>query len=956
MRILLGLLFVIATLSAEYYPSYHQLAPTKGLVNELKNFTIKNFSFYNESIRFSVYGEAKKYKNKWCGNKFYNLKVYVPKGIKKTYITMTPIPNSSYFVLAKFIPQNARLPEGYTIDWTNPQETKSTDQADYFSDRPYLIWARHGGILFEFPRFKDTILHPEILENFPGGWIYFKIIQASQFVNSQFGHIDNPSMGFAVKYYYDKSYKESLKDFLKTTKFDPQTGDPIDHFLQIQEKAPTCNNYGALSTISGVPDSDITGYEFQYGITRDPNLPVLDVGADKTAIKTGDSINVKATVNVGNKPLQGVQNIIDVELNQNTTVSKTGILLTSDLGCAKLQNIQISDDLQKGEILYSDNGNNWYKEKNNSAIAGNIQYVGYFIENGVDVNKKITMDIIAKIDDSCTPKNIFTLQYRLDNGDVKELTKSLYFSRAETTTSGGDSYTGGSAYTLSQSMISTSSSSGTKSRAQIYCESHGGTWADGTCLSGKKTPVEDTSHIDSTQDFPSMNENTSISSSSSGTKSRAQIYCESHGGTWADGTCLSGKKTPVEDTSHIDSTQDFPSMNENTSISSSSSGTKSRAQIYCESHGGTWADGTCLSGKKTPVEDTSHIDSTQDFPSMNENTSISSSSSGTKSRAQIYCESHGGTWADGTCLSGKKTPVEDTSHIDSTQDFPSMNENTSISSSSSGTKSRAQIYCESHGGTWADGTCLSDGSDSSSSSSSKHQVGDEISGVTQGTNSSVSKIFTIAQKLAKRSLSIDGYFAHYGSGSFDWMYRSAKSGKVYKLEGMDKNGYFKWTNLTDFFSKSYVRNGKIIIGSLKSTRDVNNEKTSAFIKDLENKEFPIDGYFAHYGSGSFDWIYKSAKSEKVWKLEGMDESGYFKWTKLTDYFNEIRVQDDKIIIGNAFEETSSDTTSSLSNSVRSESSISSSLSQSSSSSSSTHSSSSSMQSSSSNSVSTFPSI
>ncbi|SMC10171.1 hypothetical protein SAMN05660197_2013 [Nitratiruptor tergarcus DSM 16512] len=788
MRILLGLLFVIATLSAEYYPSYHQLAPTKGLVNELKNFTIKNFSFYNESIRFSVYGEAKKYKNKWCGNKFYNLKVYVPKGIKKTYITMTPIPNSSYFVLAKFIPQNARLPEGYTIDWTNPQETKSTDQADYFSDRPYLIWARHGGILFEFPRFKDTILHPEILENFPGGWIYFKIIQASQFVNSQFGHIDNPSMGFAVKYYYDKSYKESLKDFLKTTKFDPQTGDPIDHFLQIQEKAPTCNNYGALSTISGVPDSDITGYEFQYGITRDPNLPVLDVGADKTAIKTGDSINVKATVNVGNKPLQGVQNIIDVELNQNTTVSKTGILLTSDLGCAKLQNIQISDDLQKGEILYSDNGNNWYKEKNNSAIAGNIQYVGYFIENGVDVNKKITMDIIAKIDDSCTPKNIFTLQYRLDNGDVKELTKSLYFSRAETTTSGGDSYTGGSAYTLSQSMISTSSSSGTKSRAQIYCESHGGTWADGTCLSGKKTPVEDTSHIDSTQDFPSMNENTSISSSSSGTKSRAQIYCESHGGTWADGTCLS------------------------------------------------------------------------------------------------------------------------------------------------------------------------DGSDSSSSSSSKHQVGDEISGVTQGTNSSVSKIFTIAQKLAKRSLSIDGYFAHYGSGSFDWMYRSAKSGKVYKLEGMDKNGYFKWTNLTDFFSKSYVRNGKIIIGSLKSTRDVNNEKTSAFIKDLENKEFPIDGYFAHYGSGSFDWIYKSAKSEKVWKLEGMDESGYFKWTKLTDYFNEIRVQDDKIIIGNAFEETSSDTTSSLSNSVRSESSISSSLSQSSSSSSSTHSSSSSMQSSSSNSVSTFPSI
>ena len=39
---------------------------------------------------------------------------------------------------------------------------------------------------------------------------------------------------------------------------------------------------------------------------------------------------------------------------------------------------------------------------------------------------------------------------------------------------------------------------------------------------------------------------------------------------------------------------------------------------------------------------------------------------------------------------------------------------------------------------------------------------------------------------------IDGYFSHYGDGAYEWMYVSRKSGKAYKLEGMDSDGYLIW--------------------------------------------------------------------------------------------------------------------------------------------------------------------
>ncbi|SMC08475.1 BspA family leucine-rich repeat surface protein [Nitratiruptor tergarcus] len=54
----------------------------------------------------------------------------------------------------------------------------------------------------------------------------------------------------------------------------------------------------------------------------------------------------------------------------------------------------------------------------------------------------------------------------------------------------------------------------------------------------------------------------------------------------------------------------------------------------------------------------------------------------------------------------------------------------------------------------------------------------------------------------KANYPIDGYFVHYGSGAYDWIYNPRGTNGLYKLEGLDQNGYFRWTNLSASFKAS----------------------------------------------------------------------------------------------------------------------------------------------------------
>ena len=160
------------------------------------------------------------------------------------------------------------------------------------------------------------------------------------------------------------------------------------------------------------------------------------------------------------------------------------------------------------------------------------------------------------------------------------------------------------------------------------------------------------------------------------------------------------------------------------------------------------------------------------------------------------------------------------------------------------------------------------------------------------------KIEKAVSALAKKEFPVRGYFVHYGSGVFDWIYYSSR-GKLYKLDGMDEEGYFQWTSLTNYFTNIEVKNGKIILGEAKITREFDSRTLNIIRSIRKQSSYLVNGYFTKYGTDAFDWVYVTGG--KLYKLDGMDKNGYFKWLPLTDYFNGIEVQDyTKIKIGESY--------------------------------------------------------
>ena len=167
-------------------------------------------------------------------------------------------------------------------------------------------------------------------------------------------------------------------------------------------------------------------------------------------------------------------------------------------------------------------------------------------------------------------------------------------------------------------------------------------------------------------------------------------------------------------------------------------------------------------------------------------------------------------------------------------------------------------------------------------------------------NESNQSINKVVKLLAHKEFPINGYFVHYGSGPFDWLYRSRNTGGIYKLDGMRSDGYFKWTPLTQYFSGTQIRGGKLILGKVKATKDLGTRALTIIRAIQKQDSYPINGYFVHYGSGPFDWLYRSRNTGGIYKLDGMRSDGYFKWTPLTQYFSGIEVKnDDTIKIGEA---------------------------------------------------------
>jgi len=51
-------------------------------------------------------------------------------------------------------------------------------------------------------------------------------------------------------------------------------------------------------------------------------------------------------------------------------------------------------------------------------------------------------------------------------------------------------------------------------------------------------------------------------------------------------------------------------------------------------------------------------------------------------------------------------------------------------------------------------------------------------------------------------------------------------------------------------------------------------------KAIQNKDYPISGYYIHYGNGRFDWLYTNPSASFLFKLEGPNKDGGLDWTPI----------------------------------------------------------------------------
>ncbi len=127
----------------------------------------------------------------------------------------------------------------------------------------------------------------------------------------------------------------------------------------------------------------------------------------------------------------------------------------------------------------------------------------------------------------------------------------------------------------------------------------------------------------------------------------------------------------------------------------------------------------------------------------------------------------------------------------------------------------------------------------------------------------------VEREILNKSYPLLGVFVQFGPNKFDWVYITLDKKYAFKLEGMDESsGKLLWQRL--YFDTIKVNQDSVKFGSA----------LQGYATKLALKEFPISGYFIHYGKGSYDWIYIERDTHKSFKLEKLDYDGSFLWIPL----------------------------------------------------------------------------
>ena len=496
------LLFWTSTilLLASTYPSFHQHPDEygkKGLIYQLTNsdnWSLQNTNRYTDTVNYQLIGNATckenggcKGKNlsatKWCSSGWTRFKVYIPKNVENVTLALKSSPDSIYVLIATFNPASI-------IDATNfksfddffPSLYTNIDKAEK-AFRKYMLQNGHS-VVIPVRNNGQIYFDSDDLANISGsgGWLYIQMTQASNLMDGHSGFHFNPKIIIEYAITFKDDNKRSFHQWLQSTYFDPQTGDPVDGFDSVIDKHKSC--IAEESVTNGV-SRGVRGDKLLQGQTSiDPNIPSVSLGFSKDSVQKGDNVDVSVGFVNGEQTIDG----IDVNINGNIT---TGILLENGLDdCLVYQ--QTKTDYKDGYFIYSDNGDDWYQEDAKGILNGNIKYVGYLIPHSISPKEEGQISFSVKVSDGCSKSIIQTaaiLHYR-NNDDIEkkeEIKKSLSLSTSDNigndtggSTSGGDQNSGDLGdyyYTSSSHNSSTQMDSDTAARKQRCLQNHG-TWSD----------------------------------------------------------------------------------------------------------------------------------------------------------------------------------------------------------------------------------------------------------------------------------------------------------------------------------------------------------------------------------------------------------------------------------------------------------------------------------------------
>ncbi len=700
MRVFILIFLVISSLFAGF-ASVHQFQYPKGLINKFKEVLDENgnpkVKYINDGVTLRVAYEAQPKGDDWCGPGFHSYKVYIPKGLYRVTVGAVARPNSSYFILYAFVPDGEDVNE---------------------KEIPFSVMKMIDAVvIMQKKRFTQS------------GWLYLRFVQASNFLDSQFGHINNPEFSIFVKYQFDQGNMEPFLEWLENTKFN-SFGDPVDMFSVAYEKSRYCSSFGELLTIDGI----VHGTYGKYLVSGlDPAQPKISV-THSGSVQSGSLLEYLIEYFTGEKAI----NSISEDINGNIT---DGILIEDKIDSCLTFEESTKVSGKDGYFVYSDDGVHWYKNSRDEAIADNIRYIGYFIEDDsprdgnsepvIEAKSGGKIKIVTRVKNDCLDKNsiinIAKIKFRMDGVPSEQQdSDTITIKKPSSTPSSG-------------------SSGGTSGG------SSGGTSAN------NNSNVEDENYY-SDGGRPSNNVPTNKEEGSD-----LKQECLDNGGKWLDGVCLQNSRSSKKSSQ--------------SSSSSSSERQKSNAEQECLDNGGKWLDGVCLQNGKSSNSSTSSSSSSKEKRIVQVITSLE--------EKELPVAGYFARFGDGAfdwmyrTAKGKLYKLDGIDQRGYFQWTPL-------------TPYFKKIELR-------DGKIILQKADTTTRNVDK-------------------RVLKTIEKITQKSVyPVNGYFTQYANGAFDWVYIDGQD--MYKLEGLEPNGYFRWTPVGEYFQEVKVENYKrVIIGEIKKDK------------------------------------------------------------------------------------------------------------------------------------------